>query len=442
MLFKTSSEKIVILGLNEISLFLAKKLSINKDIIILYENENFQDYRIEETDIITQKIDFNIYQELTKLNDRENIIFISMTTDEIFNIFAARIAAEFNFKMIISLVYTNEYSQINYDFDLIINPHQLIINYILTSIRETRLLNIKRLIPGQINISKIKVKNDDSFVNTKIKNINLKKSLILAVIRKNKIHMATPELELYPGDYIYWLYKKGISDWLRFFNPRYYKKNKIFIFGGKKLCYKLVNEIQNIFEPIVIIEPELKTCNFLASKMEKPLILHGEGTEYNLFKEEGMNDQSIFIALSHSDSQNILSSFGAENLSCKTVLTLINKYHHKKIANLLDINKTIFIPELISNFINKYFNNNIKLNKLEKDIFISKINLSQNLLILNKKIKNIGLSPGILVGVIVRNNKIIIPAGNNTLQAEDTVFVFFKKEKETEVKNKFRSNRI
>lgn len=442
MLFKSDSEKIIILGLNEISLFLAKKLSQNKDVIIMYKKNNLKNYNIEETDIITQKIESNIYSELNKLNNTDRLIFLAITYSEIYNIFASRIASELHFKIVITLAYTQDYYQENLKTDLIVNPHQLIINNILTNIKQTRLLNIKRLIPGKINISKIKVKKEDSFAGIKIRNFKLDNSLILAIVRENKIYIANAEMDILPGDYIYWLYKKGFSDWFKAFKTGFFKKNKIFIFGGKKLCLKLIYEIKNIFETIVIIEPEIETCNFLASKLEKPLILNGEGTEYNLFKEEGMNQKSSLIALSSNDSQNILSSFCADNLSCQDVLTLINKSHHQKLADLLKLHKTLFPPEIIYKYIQKYFKDNLNLNKLEKDIYITKITLKRNSYVINKKIKNLNLGNDIIIGVIIRKKKIIIPDGNNSLKKDDTIILIFKKEKESKIINKFGSKRI
>jgi trk system potassium uptake protein TrkA len=235
------------------------------------------------------------------------------------------------------------------------------------------------------------------------------------------------------------MYKRGLNDWLEIFSFRQMAKRKLFILGGKDLGLFLINYWRNIFKPIVIIEPSLQQCNILASKLERPLILHGEGTELQLIKQEGLNKSSIFLAASSDDLQNLVSGFGAQKLGCRTVVSLINESIHKEIANLLNLNNIIFIPELVSDYVLNFLQTEQKLNKyiLGNQIYTSKIILNDNFLAVNKKIKELKLPAGIIIGIIIRDGNTIIPDGDNKLISGYKLIIFFEKRLESKIKHIF-----
>ncbi len=438
MLFVFEQSKVIILGFNNISLYLANNLSHNKDVVIFYYQE-IEHTRLDEVDVIMERVDSSLLKSFKKYQIDKDTIFISFTENNELNLFAAGLAKKLGAEKAIAMVTEMDYPDIDYGIDLVFNPHQIVVDKINTIIKDTRLVNIENLIPGKINLTNIKVNNNDSFSYVKLKNIEMDDGLIIAVKREEKMILPGPETQFFPGDILFILYKKGIYSWLKAINKNKLVKKKIAIYGGGKSAEHIINCWKSIFDSIIIIEPDLNKCDSLATRLEKPLILHGEGTELQLLREEGIGKKSIFISCSEYDPQNLLSSFSALKLGCNEVLTLINNPVYLDISELLNLNEIIFVPELVSDYIHTYIKTGLKLDKyiLGSQIYTGQIRIKSRYKIADKKVKEINLPEGILIGVIIRGNNIILPGGEDEIKQEDKLIIFFKKELESRLNDIF-----
>ncbi len=271
MLFRSKENKIIIIGINEFSINLANNLSKNHDIIILDTDQYDDNYTV---DAIIGKIDRDLLTTLNEYNIKNISLFIAMTKNEEYNLFAAQLAGEYGAKDTVAMIFNPKYmslSSVNYIF----NPYQLVINIANSLVKETRLRNIKNLIPGKVNVTDFTISSQDTFVYTKIKNYKLKDSKIIAIKRNGNTITPDGDMKLLPADTIYVLYKKGMV-----FNviKHLWKKGKInkkvFIIGGNELAFLQAQYWYNIFNSVIIIESNLKKCHDLAKRTDNFLILH------------------------------------------------------------------------------------------------------------------------------------------------------------------------
>ncbi len=428
MFFKFKETKVIILGLNYLSFNLARKLSVNRDVVILY-NKNYNiktsSYNI---DVIIEKIKYNFIDKLKEYLEDDCVIFISLTGDDEYNIFTAQLAKNLGAKHGIACVRNNEYLKINIDIDYIFNPLQIIIDRISTELKNTEQKKIKNFIHGKVNITQIKVKNEDNISYKKFKNYNLQGGIVIAINRGERMLVPHENIRFLPDDILYILYKRCFTDWIKMFKSDKFSNKKIFIIGSGKTGKYFINYWQKFFETVIVIEPELEKCNKLATRFEKPLILHGEITDLQLLREEGINNKSVFLASSQNDFYNLLASYGASKQGCNYVITLLNKPENMEITNLLKLDKVIFKPDIISDYIISYLKTGFKkIDKhiLGKEIYTARVHINRKSRVKNTKLKNVKLPDKVLIGVIIRDNKAIIPSKNTELKKDDIVIVFF-----------------
>jgi len=435
MFFEFKENKVVILGLNYISITLAHNLSVNRDVVILYNKDNNIKINNYNIDVMIEEVKFSLLDQLNNLLD-DCVIFISLTEDDEYNIFTAQMAKKLGAKYAMAGVYNNDYLKVNIELDLIFNPLNIIIDRINAVLESTRLSKIKNLIPGKVNITQIRVKNDDTFSYRKLGNLKLEDGLIIAIKRDKRMIIPDSNIKLLPNDCLYILYKRCFTDWIKLFTPGKFSKKKMFIIGSGIIGEYFIDYWKNIFDPIIVIEPELKKCNRLATRFEKPLILHGEVTDLQLLREEGIDKKSIYLACSDNDFYNMLSGFGAGVLGCNNVLTLLNNPENREIAGLLKLNKVIFKPGIISDYIISFIKTGFK--KIDKyilgeEIYTAKVKIDKNFRVNNTKLKDLKLPNGVLIGVIIRDGKVILPAGETTLNENDRAIVFFDHKLENKI---------
>ncbi len=437
MLFKAKDNKVIILGINEFTISLANNLSKNHEVIMLDKDELDNNYNV---DAIIGKIERDLLTTLKEYKVKDISLFIAMTKNEEYNLFATQLAGEYGAENTIAMVFNPQYvniSSVNYIF----SPYQLIINMTNSLVKETRLRNIKNLIPGKVSVTDFIVNTNDSFVNTRVKNFKLKDSKIIAVKRNGNTITPYADMKLLPSDIIYVLYKKGmVSNIIK----QLWKKGKInkrvFIIGGNELAFIQAQYWYNIFNSVIVIESNLEKCNSLAERCDNILILHGEGIERNLLLDEGLTNDSIILAFDDNDFHNILTSYSAKKFGCKRVITLLNNNRYKEIASTLGLDNIISIPEIVSKHLLSHNKSKSNINKhfLGDDVYTSKILLNKKSLIVNKKISEISNKKNIIIGVVIRNNKAIIPEDDFIVKEADTIFIFFNKNMEIELYNIFR----
>lgn len=440
MLFKPKENKMIILGINEFSINLANNLSKNHEIIMLNIDE-FNHGHNYNVDAIIEKVERDLLTSLNEYNIKNISMFIAMTKNEEYNLFAAQLAGEYGAKKTIAMVFNPKYMNLT-SVDYIFNPYQLVINRTNSLVKETRLKNIKNLIPGKVNVTDFIVSTNDSFVYTKVKNFKLKGSKIIAIKRNGNTITPYDDMKLLPSDIIYVLYKKGmISNVIKQLWKKGKINKKVFIIGGNELAFMQAQYWYNIFTSVIIIESNLEKCHDLAKRTDKILILHGEGIERNLLLDEGLTNDSIILAFDDNDFHNLLTSYSAKKFGCKRVITLLNHYQYNQMANILALDNVILIPEIVSRHLISHNKSRSIINKhfLGDDVYTSKVSVSKNSFIVNKKILEIINRKNIIVGVIIRNHKVIIPDEDFIIKEADIVFIFFNKNMETELYNIFRN---
>ena len=440
MLFRKKNNKIILIGLNHISLTLARRLSKNHDVIIYYQQSRLP-YGNINMDALIEKIDGSVLSLLQEKAVEQVNCIVALTDDDQYNLFLTSIAKDLGIARTVAMVQQIDYLELRTMADLIFNPHQLIIDQISNKIKETRLLNIRNFIPGQVDISELMVTNKGLFSYQKIKNIILDEGLIIALNRGNKMMLPSPELQLYPGDKVFILFRKNMmANFFKIFK-RYQGKKRLFILGGTGLALTMLRVWENIFEPIIVVERSLEKCNQLAALLEKIIVLHGEGIDLQMLREEGLDHTSNFLAVDLDDYSNLLSGFGAEKIGCNNVITLLNNPNLKHIGSLLGLANILSLPDLLAEYIIKFISSGQGFNKyvLGDQIYTTEIKIAADSRLLDQKISEIKLPSGIKIGIIKRDNKIVIPRGDVIIKTNDLLFIFFYHEHEAEIYNIFNS---
>ncbi|MFW6015563.1 MAG: NAD-binding protein [bacterium] len=434
MFFKYKTRKIVLLGINELSIHFAKKLNRENDIILL---DKKYDPLYNDLDLFIEIIDEDLFTSFQKIGISTLDYMIGFTNNDEYNLFASNLAKGLGAKKIFSMV--KSYNYINIKSELIFNPYQIIISRIENLIKETRFKYIKNFIPGRIDITELLIRDNDSLSKKKVKDINIKDGLIIAIKRKKKTIIPNGDFQISIGDILYIIYKKdNIGNIFKQLWKSVKVRKKLFIIGGNDLAYLTAKNLRNIFETVIIIEPELVNCNRLAEKAENILILQGEGTETKLLIDEGLDDNSIVLALDNNDFHNILSSYLCKEIGCKNVITLINHYKYKTIADSLDL-ISLILPELVSKYLLQQIDSENNYDKLflRDDIIISKIRIEKKSSVINKSISNLN-QKGIIIAVIIRDNEALLANYEQKLKENDLIVVLSYKSIEYKIYNLFK----
>ena len=218
-----------------------------------------------------------------------------------------------------------------------------------------------------------------------------------------------------------------VRSMLAFFGKKEELAERVFIVGGGNTALMLAEALEKKWvDTIKIIEKRQDRCDLLASRLDRAICLHGDGTDQELLKEENIKDADYFIAVTDDEEENILSALLAKQLGAKKVISLVNKSGYTHLIPLLGIDG-VMNPRRASvgkilHFIRK--GKVISATPLgdEKAEAVEFIALETSD-ITNRPLKDIDFPKGTIIGAITRAGEVIIPGGDSVILPGDHVIL-------------------
>ena len=105
---------------------------------------------------------------------------------------------------------------------------------------------------------------------------------------------------------------------------------------------------------IKIIESDKERSQKVADRLENVLVIHGDGRNLDLLKEERIERMDAFIAVTGNSETNILSCHLAKNMGVKRTVAEVENIDFMGIAESMDIGSLVNKKLLAASYIYKY----------------------------------------------------------------------------------------
>ena len=212
--------------------------------------------------------------------------------------------------------------------------------------------------------------------------------------------------------------------------------NKVLIVGGGRIGFRLASLLDKKSIYTKIIEKNPDRCTKIAEKLNKVIVLHGDGSDQDLLRTENIQDIGMVVTLTNDEETNIITSLLARRMGVPRIITKISKFGYFPLMSMIGI-ELVVSPRLsavntILQHIRKGRVLSTKAIKGEQAEVMEAIALETSDIV-GKPIKNISIPKGALVTSIIRNNTVIIPTGSSVIEPNDRIIIFAKKQAIPEV---------
>jgi trk system potassium uptake protein TrkA len=254
------------------------------------------------------------------------------------------------------------------------------------------------------------------------------KVLITAMVRNEKFIVPAGDTVIEAGDYLFAVTDAArVRELLRFFGRDTEPPRRIIIIGGGNTGLMLAEGIEKMGLSVKLIERRRDKCEILAARLEKTIVLHGDGTSQELLKEESIQETDFFIAVTNDEEANILGALVAKQLGARKVISLIRRIDYIPLVARVGIDGVInprhAAISRILHFIRKgkiLSATPLRDERAEVFEFVA-LETSE---ITERPFKEIPFPRGTIVGAIVRGERIIIPDGDSVILPGDRVVIF------------------
>ena len=207
--------------------------------------------------------------------------------------------------------------------------------------------------------------------------------------------------------------------------------HNVMIVGGGTIGFYLAKRLLEDGIDTKIIENNFTRCEELSDLLPNATIIHGNGIDQNLLLQEGLAQTEGFAALTGFDEENVLLSLYAKKTSNAKVVTKVNRITFNTVLDDLNLDSITYPRLLTADSIIKYARSmNASLHSNVENLYklhdgrVEALEFyikEENKYITNIPLMKMPIKKNILVCSIFRHGKVIIPGGQDFLQAGDSV---------------------
>lgn len=223
---------------------------------------------------------------------------------------------------------------------------------------------------------------------------------------------------------------------------------RIFIYGGGGVGHALAKNLQPQSVRVSLIESDRRRARELAYDLSEALILHGDGTDKNLLKGEGVHEADVFVAVTGDENSNLLSCLLAKDLGCPRTVVMTVKPDYIELQNQLSVDAVISQRQILVNQVIRYVRHGsiVSMDDLvEKEVQALQFMVTSRTCLLDMCLGTEQFRKEFpaeaRIGGIFRceTKEIEVPSKKAKLQVGDRVLVFARVERVQELEEFFRS---
>lgn len=369
-------------------------------------------------------------------------LVISITSSDEINILACLVANKIGAESTIARVRNPEYYRQNtilkeeLGLSMIVNPELETSTEILNMINLPSIAKIERFAKGKVTLMEILIDEGNPLIGENLSSISKKiktKVLICAVQRGEQVIIPSGRFHVKKGDIIsFTADTNSLNSFLNELNLIKSPLKKVLIVGGGNIAYYLTKELCLRRYDVKVIERDKERAEELAELLPKATIINGDGTDHDILLEEGIESADALVSLTGVDEENIIVSMYAKKLNVRKVIAKVKRAGLVGIVGNLGVINHVSPKNVVASKIISYIraisnrrgSNVITLYRLvdyqvEALEFLAKKEED----IYDKPLKELKIKDNCLIGCIIRDNKVIIPDGNDCIKLNDSVII-------------------
>ncbi len=437
--------KVLIVGAGEVGFNIASHLAReNKDVVIIDKDPAAIRHVSDNIDVqvVNGSGSSPVILEEAGIKDAE--ILLAVTDSDEINLVACLVANLISpsTKKLARLRHA-DYDKYNETFrehaphiDTLINPEVEVVKTIDRLIKVPCAVEVEEFSDGRVKFVGIRLDKSARLSGVRLSDIyaviGKQSPLISAVVRDEELIIPRGNHRLEAGDLIYFISEKDrLIESLSIFDKHVEPIDRVMIIGGGSIGFRLATLLEENSVYTKIIEKNPDRCTELAEKLNKAVVLHGDGSDQELLRAENVRNMDVVITLTNDEETNILTSLLVKRMGAPKIITKISKFSYFPLMSMIGLEQVVSPRLSAINTIIQHMRRgkvlSIKSIRDEQAEIMEAVALETSDIV-GKPIKEISIPEGALVTGIIRNDTVIIPTGESVIEPGDRIIIFAKRQ--------------
>ena len=437
--------KLIICGAGQVGWQIAKHLaSENNDITVIDKDFELVRRLTNSLDVagVTGLASHPHILERAGAKDADMIIAVTLS-DEV-NMVVCQVAhSVFSIPRKIARVREQSYLAVDYSdlyraehmpVDFIISPEKEVANAAIKRLQSPAAFETESFLDGSAQLIGLKLASDCAVLETPLRQLSELFSTLEAIvvgIRRNRtLFIPSPEDQLFAGDEAYiFCAQDDVKRIFEIFGKVEESSERIIIIGGGNVGLEVALQLENNFSQyhVKIIEKNRKRAEKIADKLEKTIVLNGDGLDLDLLEEANIDKVDAVLAITDDDKTNMLSCTRAKASGCSTTIALVNEPSLTSLLSPMGVDgfispKTTTVSSILQHIRQGLVKAVYSIGDAEAEVIEAQVLGTSSLA--GQAVRDIKWPKGSILGVIKINGETLIPKGDTKIQEGALITIF------------------
>ena len=430
---------IIIAGDGEVGVHLAKSLSeLDHNITVVDPHSELLKRLESESDLLTITGDSTSPQVLIDANVADCDLFLSVLHEESINLVTCILAKKLKAKKTVARItnaelLTPKHREMFRDLgvDELVCPERIAAKEITNLLNNSVATEFFDFSGGLLAMYVIRLDADSPVIGHNVKELTQTypelQVRVVALLRNGDTLIPHSDTVFRSGDLAYIIGRANQLDGInRAVGKHSDSIRNTMIAGGGRIGRYAAMTLQDKMR-ITLIEEDRQRAEELSALLDDTLIIHGDATDIELLKEEGLLNADAFIGVTDSSETNVLTCLHAKRLGVKRTIALVENTGFIDISQDIGIdtiiNKKLITASYIARFIVKGDAGSSKwlsgTNAEVIELMVGKWSPATR-----KPIGKLDIPEGATIGGVIRGRETILPNRELQLKQGDKVVLF------------------
>lgn len=435
--------KIIIVGDGKVGDALAEQLAREQhDIVVVDKSEAALRRAAERMDVLTVRGNGMSGAVLLEAGVEDCDLVIAATSRDEMNMVCCLTAKKLGARCTVARIRDPEYARDvsllkrELEIDMVINPEQATAAEIFRLLRFPGAVNIEPFVRGRVEMVGFVAEEGDAILGTPLRFLRKRVGadiLFCAYERDDEAFIPNGTTEFQAGDCIYAIGEgERITSFFKTLGRDTARVRDAVIIGGGRIARYLARHLIKSGVRVKIFEIDEDAARDLAEMLPEAVILHADGTDMEVLESENFAGAHAVVTLTDRDEDNIMVALYALQRGVERVVAKSNRQNYEPVVRELGLNclvspKIITANEIVHLVRGMQNSEGSVMETLYRIVDgkaeAAEFTVSAGTPHLGVPLKKLSLRKNIIIAVIVRDGRIIIPCGDDMILQGDSVIL-------------------
>ncbi len=429
--------KVVVIGLGEVGLHVARTLSAEKHAVTVIERDPVRaEVRQGELDALVVVGNGASPRFLKEIGTADADLVVAVTPNDESNVITALAAHQLGARRTVARVRDPDYFGQDEAFardilgiDFVIHPELATAEDLAEAILLPGAVHVEHFGGGQVAVAECVVGDRSPLIG---KALSERRAAlphhVAGLIRDTRVVVAEPGLRPRSGDHvIVAASREDIGSVVGYIAGRSRPVRDVMIFGGGRIGLPLARrlEAEGRFN-VTVMEADLERAREVAEVLRRATVLHDPGLGKEALLAQGVDQAGAFVATAGDDRANLLAALNAKQVGAGLCLAVVSRDEYTPLVDALGIDAG-FSPRLVTAeaILRVVRGDNVEaIHLLLGGGELTDVHVDAGCKAEGRTIASVEPMAGTRVVAIVRGKRALFPEAQETVQAGDRIITF------------------